>query len=75
MLIISSSYRQAASCTHTSGLLHATSHAPFDPMQVSHIDDEDAPLPITSFACQWKAPSKRKEADAKVSDVTFEKHI
>ena len=70
--------RESASCTHISGLLHAlvsTSHAPFDPVHISQTDDEDTPLPITSFACQWKAPRKRKEADAKISDVTFEKHV
>ena len=32
-------------------------------------------LPITSFACKWKAPRKRKESNAKMSDVSFTKHV
>lgn len=33
------------------------------------------PLPITSYACQWKAPRKRKESDARIADLKFEKHV
>ena len=36
--------------------------------------DEDQPLPITSFACQWKQPKKRKETNLKISDADFSKH-
>ncbi len=36
------------------------------------MEDDEA---ITSYACQWKAPRKRKESDARISDLTFEKHI
>ena len=32
-------------------------------------------LPITSFACQWKAPRKRKESNKPVSDVVFQKDV
>ena len=34
--------------------------------------DEDPPLPITSYACQWKAPRKRKKSDAKIPDLKIE---
>ena len=39
------------------------------------MEDEEAPLPITSYACQWKLPRKRKENNARISDLTFEKHV
>jgi len=32
-------------------------------------------LPVTSFACQWKPPRKRKESAIHVSETTFEKHV
>jgi hypothetical protein len=32
-------------------------------------------LPITSFACKWKAPRKRKESYVKLSDISFTKHV
>lgn len=32
-------------------------------------------LPVTSFSCQWNVPRKRKESVAKVSDLTFQKHV
>ena len=41
----------------------------------SEVEEEEASLPITSYACQWKAPRRRKESDARISDVTFEKHV
>ena len=67
------------SCTHVSGLLHALvsiTQVPFEATTgLSGTDDEDPPLPITSYACQWKAPHKRKESDARISDLTFEKHM
>jgi hypothetical protein len=44
-------------------------------MGASEMEDDEAPLPITSYACQWKAPRKRKESDARISDLTFEKRI
>ena len=44
-------------------------------MGASELEDEEAPLPITSYACQWKPPRKRKESDARISDLTFEKHV
>lgn len=72
-------HRVSASCTHVSGLLHALvsiSQEPFAAaMGVSETEDEEAPLPITSYACQWKLPRKRKESDARISDLTFKKHV
>ena len=32
-------------------------------------------LPVTSFSCQWNVPRKRKESAAKISDLTFQKHV
>ena len=37
--------------------------------------EEEVPLPITFYACQWKVPCKRKDGDAKISDLTLEKHM
>ena len=37
--------------------------------------DEDDRLPITSYACQWKTPRKRKENTMKVSECKFEKYV
>ena len=42
---------------------------------LSDTDEEDPPLPITSYACQWKAPWKRKESDTRIADLKFEKHV
>ena len=72
-------YRESSSCTHISGLLHAlvaVSRVPFQAsVALSETNTEAAPLPVTSYTCQWKAPRKRKESSAKVSDVNFEKHV
>ena len=35
--------------------------------------DNDEALPITSYACQWKRPKKRKESTM-ICQATFEKH-
>ena len=46
------------------------------PSAVSDGDSEPhEPLLITSFACQWKLPRKRKESTAEIADVTFQKHV
>ena len=55
-----------------SGLLHALAsitQVPFEAVVLSDTDEEDPPLPITSYACQWKAPQKRKEIDARIADL------
>jgi hypothetical protein len=36
---------------------------------------EEEALPVTSLACQWKPPKKRKESTMQISDVNFEKHV
>ena len=59
-----------------SGLLHAL--VAMCPKQISLTTDPstpEEPLPITSYACQWKQPKKRKESSLPVSDVTFNKHV
>ena len=71
-------YRESPSCTHVSGLLHvlaSITQVPFEAAVLSDTDEEDPPLPITSYACQWKAPRKRKESDARIADLKFEKHV
>ena len=67
---------ESASCTHVSGLLHAL--VAMCPKQISLTTDPSAPeepLPVTSYACQWKQPKKRKESSLPVSDITFTKHV
>jgi len=44
------------------------------PLTAGDSDDEDDSLPVTSYACQWKAPKKRKESTLKFADANFEKH-
>lgn len=75
-------YRESATCTHISGLLHAlvamspTQNPLPESQSVSgNSSVEEEPLPITSFACAWKAPRKRKDTKAKVSEISFNKHV
>jgi P pilus assembly chaperone PapD len=78
--------RKSASCTHVSALLPAlaslapsattiigTSATTQDPGNVS--SDEEVPLPITSYICQWNVPRKRKESNLQVSEAIFHKHV
>ena len=69
----------SASCTHVSGLLHALvsiTQVPFrSTPTLPDKDEDDQPLPITSYACQWKIPQKRKESNVKMSDLRIEKHV
>ena len=67
-----------------SALLHAltsisSSQVPFHvtgtPGTNDNVDEEDTPLPITSFICQWVKPRKRKENSAKMSETDFLKHV
>ena len=77
-------HRESASCTHISGLLHGlvamtpanfTSTITSDQTVESHDNDDGAEtLPVTSFACQWKPPRKRKDSVLKFADTNFEKH-
>ena len=36
--------------------------------------DEES-LPVTSYACQWKVPSKRKDCTLPLSKIVFEEHL
>lgn len=72
--------RQSSCCTHISALLHAlVALQPTKfPLQLINDNDsssEEEALPITSLACQWKPPKKRKESTMQISDVNFEKHV
>ena len=65
-----------------SGLLHALvamspsfpSHSVMDPSTSTSEPEEEA-LPITSYACQWKPPRKRKESTLRMSEATFHKPV
>ena len=71
-----STYRQSASCTHISALLHALSALNPRVPTIPHISDSavEDEIPCTSLPCQWKPPRKRKESTLRISDATFEKH-
>ena len=68
--------RLSASCTHVSALLHALvslSPSTYSAGSAPDASDDEA-LPVTSFACQWKVPSRRKDCTLPLSKVVFEKH-
>ena len=71
---------KCASRTHVSALLHAlVAITPTRFLLQSNLstdteEDEEA-LPVTSYACQWKAPRKRKESNLPMSEAQFEKHV
>ena len=71
--------RKSASCTHVSGLLHAlVAMCPSFPsasMDPSSDDPQEEALPITSYACQWKPPRKRKESTLQMSKAIFHKPV
>ena len=46
------------------------------PSQTSNpASEQEEVLPITSYACQWKAPKKRKENSLPFSEANFHKHV
>ena len=71
--------RQSACCTQISAILHALvalHPMEFPTQQISNdSDDEEESVPVTSLACQWKCPKKRKESTMQISEVNFEKHV
>ena len=74
------SCRQSASGTHVSALLDdltslapASSGQPLDTFTRVSSDDE-TPLPVTSFLCQWNAPKKRKGSNLPISESVFYRH-
>ena len=82
MLCTAYYFSESASFTHVSGLLHAlvaitSSRNPLPSSSDSPSTTEilDEALPITSFACEWKIPRKRKENNSKMSDIAFKKHV
>ena len=44
------------------------------PSSSSNSDETDE-QPVTSLACAWNQPRKRKESNLKISDIVFEKHV
>ena len=82
-IIIIIAFRESASCTHISALLHALvamrpgpeSGTPVSAPLTTGDSDDDENLPVMSFTCQWKAPRKRKESTLKFADTNFAKHV
>jgi len=70
----------SASCVHVSAVLHYVvglkGHQFMSPSQheTSDASDDQQPLPVTSFLCQWKQPKKRKESNSRIGEVQFKKH-
>ena len=72
----------SASCVHVSAVLHylvgLKGHHFMTPSQQetsdSENEDDQQPLPVTSFQCQWKQPRKRKESNLRISEVALKKH-
>ena len=68
--------RHSASCVHVSSLLHALVALKQVEQALSASSDESEneadDIPVTSRACAWKAPRKRKAACLKISDVLYE---
>ena len=73
----------SASCVHVSAVLHylvgLKGHQFMSPSQhetgdASDNEDDQQPLPVTSFLCQWKQPRKRKESNLRIGEVQFKKH-
>ena len=75
--LIAYACRKSSSCTHVSGLLHALvamfPHEIQTNLQAGVSNQED--LPVTSYPCQWNVPRKRKVSSAKITDVSFNKHV
>ena len=63
-------HRKCASCTHVSALLQAL--VAMTPtrflLQSTETEEYEEALPVTSYACQWKAPRKRKESNLPTSE-------
>lgn len=66
-VVVLTFHRESASCTHVSGLLHGLVsmfpgefQPPVSPTQSAAANDEEEVLPITSYACRWKIPKKKK---------------
>ena len=68
--------RMSASCTHVPALLHALVALCPSTYSTGSAPDgsDDEALPVTSYTCQWKVPSKRKDCTLPLSEIVFEKH-
>ena len=70
-------FRNSASCTHISALLHAlvlltAPQFSLHPADSGQCIEEEA-VPVTSLPCLWKPPKKRKESTMQMSEATFTK--
>ena len=70
-----------ASCTHVAAVSHALVAMTTKNFQVRSAssstfpaDEEDEVMPVTSYLCHWKVPSKRKESNLLMSAAVFEKY-
>ena len=71
-------FRNSASCTHISALLHAlvlltAPQFSLDPADSGQCIEEEA-VSVTSLPCLWKPPKKRKESTMQMSEATFTTH-
>lgn len=77
-------FRQSASCTHVSAVLHALEGlkkplpiqpecAPV-PNSSEIIEDDQTSVPCTSLPCKWVVPKTRKESTQQISTAVFKKH-
>ena len=61
-----------------SGLLHAleamTKSVLWSRPSIEERDEEEV-MPVTSYACQWNVPKKRKESSLPFSEAKFTKHV
>lgn len=57
------------------GMSHTITFATGTQDTNSDINTFEECLPITSFACAWKQPRKRKESNMKITEVSFQKHV
>ena len=67
-------FRNSASCTHVSALLHALVAMTAKKYSSSPSTSRSEAMPITSYLCQWKMPKKRKDSSIPMSTAVFEKH-
>lgn len=67
-------FRNSASCTHVSALLHALVAMTAKKYSSSPSTSGSEAMPITSYLCQWKMPKKRKDSSIPMSTAVFEKH-
>ena len=79
-VLLLSSHRESASCTHISGLLHAlVALCPTEIDSTAKLGEDNSssvqPVPITSLECQWSKPRCRKDSKVEVSNVSFKKHV